>query len=260
MRDDDNRSSHPLLIYGFHFKEEKLMEQTKFSTVEPVSKELIDGYIKNISESVGWNVFEDSNQSISRCFHLLFSSVANFLSKVKQTTKPVSLILEDPYQNFSFGAIVEYHKNEVADDMPGNWSLVFTFDPADLDGSTVYRSSGNEYKECVIDIAEHQYGYSFELVGDQDALDTKRIIMNHIISNAAKTIRQWVDENSMSTEPVITEIKGKVIIEACLDSNGMKVFAISPSGELKNIIKDDAAIEEVKEVEKATKGKKKSDK
>ena len=40
----------------------------------------------------------------------------------------------------------------------------------------------------------------------------------------------------------------------------MKVFAISPSGELKNIIKDDAAIEETKEIEKAAAKKKKSDK
>lgn len=236
------------------------MEHTKNRVVEPVSKELIDGFIKNAVETAGWNLFEDSSQRVSRCFHLLFESVANFLGKVKQTKKPVGLILEDPYQNFAFAAIVEYHENTVADDMPGNWTFTFTFDPADLDGATVYRASGNEFKEILIDISEHSYGFNFELMGDQDVLDVKRIVMTQVIAIAAKTIRQWVDENSNSSEPVVTQIKGKCIIEACLDSAGKKVFSITPDGELKNIIKDDAALEDKKEEEsqeKATKAKKK---
>lgn len=224
--------------------------------VPSVSKELIDGLTKNFSESIGWQLREGSAQELSRCFHFFFSATTDFLSKVKSTEHPVGVVAEDMFQNFMFGIIVEYHKNE-NEDMPGNWSMVYTFDAKDMEAcGETYSISGNEFKDMAISIGEHLYGYDFQ-ASDGNILDQKRIIVTQIMANVAKTIRQWVEENSVSAEPVSTEIGGKVIIDAMVDENGMKVFSITPSGELKNIIKDDAAIESKKDREKAEDKKKK---
>ena len=219
--------------------------------VTEVAKELIDGYIKNIQETVGWQLKEDEKMICSRSFHLLFKSITNFMAKVKDVNGAVGFIAEDPMQNFVFGAIVEGHDSEDKD-MPGNFSFVFTFDPDDMkDCKTIYKMSGNEFKEVAIDTAIHEYGYQFNATAETDQIDQRRTVITQLLTNAAKCVRQWVEENSVAPEPVVTEIKGLAIIEAQVDENGMKVFAITPSGELKNIIKDDAALEAKHETEAA---------
>lgn len=227
-----------------------------FRSVEPISKELIDGFIKVCDETKGWKIREDSSQRCSRVMHLLFDAITQFLAKVKSTEKPVGFIAEDINQNPLFAAKVEYFKNS-NEDMPGNWAYTFTFNPGeDLKDAVVYRMSGNEFKEIALAIAEHSYGFSFNSEEINDVLDSKRILINYILAFAAKTIKDWVDQNSVSSEPVTTEIRGKVIIDAMVDQDGRKVASITPSGELKNIIKDDSAIEEKKEKEKAASKKK----
>ena len=225
--------------------------------VPSVSKELVDGLMKNFSESIGWQLSETSAQELSRCFHFFFSATTDFLSKVKSTDHPVAIVAEDMYQNFMFGIIVEYHKND-NEEMPGNWSMVYTFDAKDIEAcGEAYSVSGNEFKDMAISIGENMYGYLFTAKDGNNILEQKRIIVTQIMANVAKTIRQWVEENSVSAEPVSTEIGGKVIIDAMVDETGTKVFSITPSGELKNIIKDDAAIESKKDREKAAEKKKK---
>lgn len=222
-----------------------------FRSVEPISKELIDGFIRVCDEVKGWKLREDSSQRCSRSMHLLFDSITQFLAKVKSTEKPVGFLAEDPNQNVVFGAKVEYFKN-ANEDMPGNWAYSFTFNPQDdLKDCIVYRMSGNEFKEIALAIAEHYYGFSFNDEDVTDILETKRCLINTILCSAAKAIKDWVDQNSVSPQSVTTEIKGKVIIDALLDEEGHKVASITPSGELKNIIKDDAAIEQAKEKEKS---------
>ena len=220
-------------------------------SVEPISKELVDGFIKITNERYGWEIREDSSQRCSRALHLCFAAIANFLAKVKSTDHPVGLLLEDENGNFQFGAKVEYFPN-ANEDMPGNWGFSFTFNNEDMNNCQLYHSNSKESKEITLDIAEHQYAFLFQAdVNDKNVEETKRILISSIIECAVKTVKQWIDENSISIDPVTTEIRGKVILDAMLDENGIKVGSITPSGELKNIIKNDACIENQKEKEKA---------
>ena len=230
----------------------------KFKSVESVSKELIDGYIKTCSEGLNWNMQEENDQRCSRTFHLLFASIAGFLSKVKSTESKVALVLEDYNQNFQFASFVEYVPN-ANEDMPGSWTFAFTFNPHDIDDAgIVYRLSGNEFKDVASNIAMQQFGYVFynEEDNESNLLDNNRTIIMMILGAAAKAIKGWVDENSVSQTPVSTEIPGKGLLEAMVDENGTKIGAFTPSGELKNIIKDDAAVEHKSEQEAKSKKKK----
>lgn len=230
----------------------------KFQSVESVSKELIDGYIKTCSEGLGWNMQEENDQRCSRTFHLLFASIAGFLAKVKSTEHKVALVLEDYNQNFQFASFVEYVPNS-NEDMPGSWTLGFTFDPKDIeDSKVIYRLSGNEFKDVAANIATQQFGYVFTSPEGEECniVDNARTIIMKILGAASRAVKGWVDENSVSPDPVKTEIQGKGILEAMVDENGIKIGAFTPSGELKNIIKDDAAVEDKAEEEKAKKKKK----
>ena len=55
-------------------------------------------------------------------------------------------------------------------------------------------------------------------------------------------IYKWLDENAKEGEEVIVEQDGIFQARVAVE-NGEKVFAIEPAGEVKMLIKDDAAIE-----------------
>jgi len=55
-------------------------------------------------------------------------------------------------------------------------------------------------------------------------------------------LRRWLDENAKENEVVSIEQDGVFEARVAVE-NGEKVFAIEPAGEVKIIIKDDAAIE-----------------
>lgn len=217
------------------------------SNVASVSKELIDAFIKNCHESVGWELVEDQQKTCSRGFYLLFGSITEFLGKVKDTTKRVGIVVEDEKGVFQFGAYVDYNKVG-EDDEAGSWSYVFTFDPNELTDAKTYRTSNDEFKQIAVYVAVKSYGYAF--IYDEGSNDEasennqKKEIVFSIIAAAAKAVRIWVEENSISVDPRSTEIEGMVIIEAALSDDGNeKVFSITPSGALKNAIKDDCMVE-----------------
>ena len=214
-------------------------------TMPAVSQELIDSFIKQADSSIGWKISEDSSQKCTRSFHLFFDAITNYIAKLKSTEESVGLSIEDERGVFQFAAKLEYFKNETSDDLPGNWGYSFTFNPDDLKNvKRMYTTSSNEFKDLGALIAKTRYGMVLT-VGSSESADyvsTERELFTKIMGIVARVIRNWVDENSVSEEPVCQEIPGKVIIEAMLE-NDQKVCSITPSGELKNIIKSDAAIE-----------------
>lgn len=212
-------------------------------SVSTVSQELIDSFIQQADASIGWKISEDSTQKCTRSFHLFFDAITNFLAKVKDTEVSTAISIEDDRGVFQFAALVKYYKNETSDDLPGNWAYTYTFNPDDIKTiDKVYSTSSNEFKDLGIVLGKSRYGLMFTVDNNTDYVSTERELFSKIMGCVARAIRNWVDENSVSSEPLSQEIPGKVIIEAMLE-NDQKVCSITPSGELKNIIKDDAAIE-----------------
>ena len=219
--------------------------------VEPVSAELRDNYIKRTQKYQGWRISEDSQQKISRSFHLLFDSVVNFVAKVKSTEQPVALEVYDDEHNFQFAAKVKYYPND-DDEMPGSWALSFPVEREKISDCKIYTTESCEFKDFAADLAKHQYGFYLN-IEEGDIVEEYRLVVTRIISAAALAIRDWVDEFSISRDPHITSIVGKVVIEAMLDENNHKVCCLTPSAEMKLIVKDDAAIEAKKKEEQSEK-------
>lgn len=163
---------------------------------------------------------------------ILFTAVSNLLNGAKSKDRPVSFEMETLDGKLVAAAICQYFENEDPE-KPGNWSLVWTFDAADIPENSNRISIRNDLSHAYFrSIAGDKYGIRFKT--PESLICTMTYIPMQIY--------KWLDENAKENEEVSVEqdavFQARVAIE-----NGQKVFALEPAGEIKMLIKDDAAIE-----------------
>ena len=133
---------------------------------------------------------------------------------------------------FVAAAIVQFFENEDST-KPGNWSLVWTFNESDIPAGTnrihLKNPDTHNYFRAA---AGEKYGIRFK--------DASCLIILH--TYLFEQLYKWLDENAEEGKEVSVELdsifQARVAVE-----NGEKVFALEPAGEIKMLIKDDAAIE-----------------
>lgn len=177
--------------------------------------------------------FDLAPEHTDKMFDTLFTGSANLLKAYESTEKPVAFIMKELNGNLIAAAVVRYFKSEEAN-TPGNFSLIWTFDPADIpEGSLEISIDAPGAHSFFIAVAGSKYGIKFK--------DTSCLI--NCLSFAGSQLKKWLDENAK--EGSVIEISLDGVFQARVEvNNGEKCFAIEPEGEIKNIIKDDAAIEE----------------
>lgn len=158
--------------------------------------------------------------------------------KVSDPNVATALVLTDEAGNFLFAGIVEYHENEENKDEPGNWSYVLTLNEDDL---TELESS----KE----VKKYLYGDdAFKVILDKVGYDIggiefqKDTFMYACCKILIETIIQVLDSEAVANETVDIELKGYATFSVSVE-NDEKVFAVTPDGAMKKLIKDDAALE-----------------
>lgn len=204
----------------------KLLKDTEFH----------NAFIVN-GDSDGYLFGDDDRPELA--LRAFFMATAAFLSKVKvsKTDEASALVLMDIAGGFMFGAIVEYHENENPDE-PGNWSLVMTFNEDDV--------KSLERKKKV-----KKYLYTsmeFKTVFDVVCYDVSSIKFEHqdymyeACMLLINTIKQILDREAKVGEVVEVEAEGCFTASVSVEGDE-KIFAITPAGYLKEIIKDDAVLE-----------------
>ena len=165
-------------------------------------------------------------------FDVLFTGTANLLNHVKTTDHPVAYVFESVDSRFISAALVQYFENS-DESNPGNWSLVWTFNEEDLPDNTLRISVNDPQSHSYIRTAAvDKYSMLFD---DVDSL----VVCNVY---ALEQLHKWLDENAKEGTEIVIELDGIFQARVAVE-NGEKVFAIEPAGEIKNLIKDDAAIE-----------------
>ena len=176
-----------------------------------------------------------------RMLKSFIAATSVYLGKVKVSDPNVAsaLVLTDESGNFEFAGIVEYHENEENDgtDEPGNWSYVLTFNEDDL-----------KALEAKKKVARYLYGDdAFKLVFDKVAYDIGGISFEHerymydACLLCVDTLIGVLDRETNDNETVEIECPGYFVASAAVES-GEKVFAITPDGAMKKIIKDDVSL------------------
>lgn len=176
--------------------------------------------------------FDLAPEHTDKMFDTLFTGAANLLKSVKSLEKPVAFVINELNGNMVAAAICQYFKNDDAN-QPGNFSLVWTFDPADIpEGALVISLDDTKTHSFFIAAAGSKYGIKFK--------DASCIV--NTLGYTMGQLKKWLDENAKEGQIVSVELDG--IFQGRVEvQNGVKVFAVEPDGEIKNLIKDDAAIE-----------------
>ena len=197
-----------------------------------------EAFIVNAS-SKGYSFDDDS--CAERIFKSFNAATSTYLSKVKvaKEDEAVALVLTDINGVFKFAGVVEYHENEENDgtDEPGNWSYVLTFNEDDLKALEANKK-----------VARYLYGDdAFKLVFDKVAYDIGGISFEHerymydACLLCVDTLIGVLDRETNDNETVEIECPGYFVASAAVES-GEKVFAITPDGAMKKIIKDDVSL------------------
>ena len=199
--------------------------------------EMHQAFVVN-ANSIGYT-FGDDNRP-ERIIKAFFAATAAYLSKVKvtNTDEAVALCLIDVNGNFKFAAIVEYHDNKDNPDEPGNWSFIMTFDQKDV-----------EMLEKNKTVKKLLYGSdAFKQVFDKVGYDVAAIQFQHdtYMFDACllviDTLIQVLDREAKDGEVVDIEMPGYFTASVSVE-DGEKVFAITPDGHMKAVIKDDTALD-----------------
>lgn len=163
---------------------------------------------------------------------VVFTGTANLLNQAKSKDKATVFTFRKINGDLIAAAMVRFFENEDTNN-PGNWSLVWTFDDADIpEGALVIDLSDSQTHSYFRAVAGEKYGMRFE--------DTAA--MTDCLTYALIHVKKWLDENAKEGAEVSLEFDGFFQARVAIE-NGEKVFAIEPDGEIKNLIKDDAAIE-----------------
>ena len=175
-----------------------------------------------------------------RMFKSFIAATSVYLGKVKVSDPNVAtaLVLTDVSGNFKFAGIVEYHENEENKDEPGNWSYVLTLNEEDLTDL-----------ENTKEVKKYLYGDSaFITILDKVSYDVggiefqKDSYMYSCIEILIDTLVQVLDAEAVANDTVDIELKGYATFSVSVE-NDEQVFAVTPDGAMKALIKDDSALE-----------------
>lgn len=158
------------------------------------------------------------------------AGISDFLNLVKTTSHPCAVIVQDLKGNFIVGAVVSHNDAESEDEaLAGNWNYVFTYNKEDIpEDATQYQLSNQEVVDTIskrgFDLCRLTFtepGFCAEL-----AIDT------------FDTIKNFLDQNAPAAEGEKFDVELDSYFNTSVSiENGEKVFAITPAGEMKAIIK-----------------------
>ncbi len=176
--------------------------------------------------------FDVSFEHITKLIDVMVVGVTEALSDIKSKDYPVAFVFKEPNDTFIGAAIVQYVPNE-DESKPGSWNYAWTFYEDDLpEGTRQVTAYDPQYISYFRAYGHTKWRMIFEdvnYVGD---------LCRYILS----VIKKWLDDNASEVEETGVKLDGVITFRVVVE-NGEKVFAAEPDGEIKQMIKDDAAIE-----------------
>lgn len=172
--------------------------------------------------------YELSASHADKIATILFVATSECLKNLKSKEKPAVFKFIDIRGELIAAAIVSYHANE-DENQPGNWTYVWTFDPADIpDNATVVDITQSMTHNYFVSVAGSKYHMSFE--GERAIIE--------LVNTMLIYISKWLQDNAKEGETIGVTLDG--IFEARAEvEDGEVVKALEVIGETKAIIKND---------------------
>lgn len=172
-------------------------------------------------------------EHMDKILYTLFTATGQLLNGAKSMERAAAFTFERMDNTLIAAAIVEYFVNEDNPDKPGNWSFVWTFDETDIPENALRISIKDPQTHSYFrSIAGDKWGLTFKDAGCLIVLQTYTL----------EQIYKWLDENASEKEEVGVSLDAVFQARVAVEG-GVKVFALEPAGEIKELIKGDAMIE-----------------
>ena len=182
--------------------------------------------------------YEFAAEHIDKLLTTIVFGVTECISDIKNKETPVAFVINEPNDEFIIAAICQYFPNEDDASAPGNWSYTWTFDKDDIpENAKICSLYDNEYSIYFRNIAASKFSMGFhkaEYCGDMGRYLMK-MIKRWLTDNAGKA-----DDNGELIDG--TELAGVIQFRTAVENDEV-VISAEPDGEVKQMIKDDAAIE-----------------
>ena len=170
----------------------------------------------------------------NKVLEVMVLGVTECLASTKSKQYPVVYSFIESNGEFIAAAIVQYFANEDDPSKPGNWNYSWTFDQEDLPEGEYRNISSYDIDQLSYfrAVGMTKYGMVFEQ--PDYAGDLFRYLLT--------VIKNYLNDNASETEEKAVKYDGLIQFRVAVE-DGEKVMSIEVDGEVKQIIKDDAAIE-----------------
>ena len=194
--------------------------------IKLMESQIPQNYAAGIYNEKGYELGAEHTDKVA---DILFTGVTNCLADVKKQDTPVAFVFEENNGDFIAAAVAQYIPNEDDVTAPGSWTWYKEDVPAT---AHLYRCSDISMSVYFRGTGMSKYGIQWEDVA----------AINECTRYLLAQIKAWLDNNAVEGEEVGVVQDGVFQATVAIE-NGEKVFSLVPDGEIKKLIKDDAAIE-----------------
>ena len=164
--------------------------------------------------------------------YVTFAAVGDLLRTVKALDRPTAFVFRDEANNIIAGAIVRHIDSTDADHPEGNWSYVWSFDPADFTEDMNITDLANPADQM----------YFVKRAGDKYGMEYKQGCLVPMHITFIKCVKDWLVSNAKEGEETEVELPNVFSARSGIEE-GEIVLSIEPIGKMVQLIKDDADLE-----------------
>ena len=181
-------------------------------------------------------LYNEKNMNVSwehtdKVLDVLVHGTTECLSNIKSKDYPVAFVFREQNEEFIAAAIIEFFEGK--GDEVGNLSYTWTFNESDIpEKARKISPYDQEFLSFFRSSAFSKYGMLF------DAPDYAGVMFNYLLS----VIKKYLLDNASETEEWGVKLDGVIQFRVVVE-NGEKLLSAEADGEIKQIVKDDAAIE-----------------
>lgn len=194
----------------------------------------------SLADIVSKGLIEDKKydlppEFIPRLYTVAFYGTSHILAsrrKQNNNSKPIAFIIDDMYGKVVACVILQLI-DSADPSVPDSWNLVWSFDATDIPENADVAHLKDDLTHPIFETVAHKMANAEFKTGSH---------LVNLLTYIFEMLRKWLDENAKEGEEVSIQQDGVFEARVAIE-NGEKIFAIEPAGEVKIIIKDDAAIE-----------------
>jgi len=198
--------------------------------IKLMESQIPQNYATGIYNEKGYELGAEHTEKVA---DILFTGVTNCLAETKKQDTPVAFVFEENNGDFIAAAVAQFIPNEDDATKAGSWSYTWTWYKDDVPTNAhLYRCSDISMSIYFRGTGMSKYGMMWKDVAS----------INECTRYLLVQIKNWLDNNAVEGEEVGVYADG-IFQASVVVENGEKIFSIVPDGEIKKLIKDDAAIE-----------------